>query len=82
MKIAYKDEAIRNLKKLGSAEKQKAKRKIESLLLNPLLGKKLKGEFASLRSFKAWPLRIIYSFDSNAQTITIVTVDFRGSVYK
>lgn len=82
MNIVYKDEAIKNLKKLGQAQKQKAKRKIESLLLNPFLGKKLKGEFTLLRSLKAWPLRIIYSFDTNSQTITVVTVDFRGNVYK
>lgn len=82
MKIAYKDEAIKHLKKLNPVEKQKAKRKIESLLLNPLLGKKLKGEFAPLRSLRAWPLRIIYSIDTNSQTITVVTVDFRGNVYK
>lgn len=81
MKILYRDEAIKNLKKLGAAEKQKAKKKIESLLLNPLLGKKLKGQFEGLRSYRAWPLRIIYAFDESSQTITIITVDYRGDVY-
>lgn len=82
MQIFYKAEAVRKLKDLGSAEKKKAKRKIESLLLNPLVGKKLKGEFSGLRSLKAWPLRIIYSYDSTSQAITIITVDYRGDVYK
>lgn len=82
MQIFYKDEAIRKLKNLGPKEKQKSKRKIESLLLNPLSGKILKGEFAGVRSLKAWPLRIIYTFDSQSQTITIITVDYRGNVYK
>lgn len=82
MQIFYKDEAVNRLKKLGVAEKQKAKRKIESLLLNPLSGKKLKGEFSGLYSLKAWPLRIIYAYDSKAQSITIITVDYRGNVYK
>ncbi len=82
MEILYKDEAVRKLKSLGPAEKQKAKRKIESILFNPLAGKILKGEFSSLRSLKAWPLRIIYTFDSRSQTITIITVDYRGNVYK
>lgn len=82
MQIFYKSEAVKNLKNLASPEKQKAKRKIESLLLNPLAGKKLKGEFSGLRSLKAWPLRIIYFFDSTLDTITIMTVDYRGDVYR
>ena len=82
MQIFYKAEAVKNLKNLNPTEKQKAKRKIESLLSNPLSGKKLKGEFSDLRSLKAWPLRIIYFFDPKSQTITIITVDFRGDVYK
>ena len=82
MHIFYKSEAVKNLKNLNAAETKKAKRKIESLLTNPLLGKKLKGEFSELRSLRAWPLRVIYLFDSQSQTIKIITVDFRGSVYK
>lgn len=82
MQVFYKTEAIKNLKKLSTGEKQKAKRKIESLVSNPLAGKKLKGKFWQLRSLKAWPLRIIYFFDSKSQTITIITVDYRGHVYK
>lgn len=82
MQIFYKTQAIKNLKRLGPTEKQKAKKKIESLLLNSLAGKKLKGEFSGLRSLKSWPLRIIYSFNAKSKTITIVTVDYRGSVYK
>lgn len=82
MEIFYKSEAVRKLKKLGPAEKQKAKKKIEVITLNPLSGKPLKGEFAGLRSLKAWPVRIIYSFDFKSQKITIITVDYRGSVYK
>ncbi len=82
MQISYKIEAIKRLKNLGPAEKQKARKKIESLLSNPLIGKRLKGEFAGLMSLKAWPLRIIYSFNFKSQTIIIITVDYRGDVYK
>ncbi len=82
MQLFYKNEAIHKLKKLGPSEKLKAKRKIESLLLNPLVGKKLKGELVELRSLKAWPLRIIYTFDARSESITIITVDYRGNVYK
>ena len=82
MQIFYKAEAIKNLKNINAGDKQKAKKKIESLLSNPLSGKRLKGKFSKLRSFRAWPLRIIYLFNPKAQTITIITVDYRGNVYK
>jgi len=82
MEIFYKDEAVRKLRNLGPAEKKKAKKKIGSLLLNPLLGKPLKGEFSGLRSLKAWPVRIIYIFNPKQKSITIITVDYRGDVYK
>lgn len=82
MQILYRAEAVKKLKTLGPAEKQKAKRKIESLMVNPFTGKKLKGKFSPLRSLKAWPVRIIYSFDTKAQMLIIVTVDYRGDVYK
>lgn len=80
--LAYKREAIKNLKKLPPYQKKKAKRKIESLLSNPQLGKKLKGSFVGLRSLKSWPLRIIYSFDIGKEQITIITIDYQAGVYK
>ena len=82
MQIFYKAEAIKKLKNLGPAEKQKARKKIEGLLSNPLMGKRLKGEFSGLMSLRAWPLRIIYSLDLKSQSIVILTVDYRGNVYK
>ncbi len=82
MQIFYKAEAIKKLKNLGPAEKQKARKKIEGLLSNPLMGKRLKGEFSGLMSLRAWPLRIIYSLDLKSQSIVIITVDYRGDVYK
>lgn len=82
MEIRYKLEAIRQLQKVGVKDKKKARKKIESLTTNPLEGKPLQGKLNGLRSLRAWPLRIIYTFDSNSQIITIETVDYRGDVYK
>ena len=82
MEIFYTTEAVKNLKNLSPVEKQKAKKKIESLFSNPLAGKKLRGEFSSFRSLRTWPLRIIYLFNAKSHTITIITVDYRGNVYK
>ena len=82
MELFFKNEAIKQLKKIHSADKKKAKKKIAGLVDNPLLGKPLKGKLAGLYSLKAWPLRIIYTFNPKTQTIIIQTIEYRGSVYK
>ncbi|MEK7091194.1 MAG: type II toxin-antitoxin system RelE/ParE family toxin [Patescibacteria group bacterium] len=82
MELIYSPTSIKHLKKIGPAEKKKAKRKIEMVIANPLMGKLLQGEHTGQRSVYAWPLRIIYTFESQSQTIEIVDVDYRGNVYK
>lgn len=82
VKIFYKDEVLKQLKRIGPAELKKAKKKIFVLVDNPLAGKLLKGELMEKRSVRAWPLRIIYIFDSKNQTVLIETIDYRGHVYK
>lgn len=82
MKLLFKDEALKRLKRIGKAEKAKAKKKIYNLLSDPFQGKILEGKLKGFRSVKAWPLRIIYSFDPVDQIIQIETIDYRGSVYK
>jgi len=82
MELLYKNEAIKQLKKIPAADKKKTKKKITGLITNPLLGKPLKGKLAGLYSLKAWPLRVIYTFDPKTKTIVIQTVECRGGVYK
>jgi len=82
MELVYKSEAIKNLQKIGQADLKKAKKKILSLQTNPLEGKPLQGKLFGLRSLRAWPLRIIYTYNPKSKTITIETVDYRGDVYK
>jgi len=82
MKITYSPLAIKQLRKIAPNDKIKAKKKIETIKSDPLSGKPLKGELTGLRSLKAWPLRIIYIFDPKHKVVKIVTIDYRGSVYK
>ncbi|MCX6706284.1 MAG: type II toxin-antitoxin system RelE/ParE family toxin [Candidatus Woesebacteria bacterium] len=82
MELLFKGEAIKQLKKIGSNDQKKARKKINGLLTYPLAGKPLKGKLSGLYSLKAWPLRIIYTFNPKNQTITIQTVEYRGGVYK
>lgn len=81
VKIVYKAEAIKQLKHIGPIELKKARKKIISLAIEPLLGKPLQGKLKGLRSLKGWPLRIIYTFHVDTKTIVIETVDYRGHIY-
>ena len=82
MEIIISPTAAKHLHKIDPRDKKKAIKKIDSLLLSPLTGKLLQGEHAGQRSLRAWPLRIIYIFEPQSQTIKIVDVDYRGNVYK
>lgn len=82
MEIRYKAEAIKKLKKTGNKDKPKVKKKIGLLSKNPLVGKQLAGKFKGLYSLRAWPLRVIYSYDEKRRVVTIETIGYRGDVYK
>ena len=45
--------------------KEKVASAVEDLAVNPLLGKKLKGEFEGLSSFRLGSYRIIFRFTSD-----------------
>jgi len=53
---------------------------IGELAGNPFLGKKLKGEFEGLRSYRLGPFRIIYRFSK--ELVEIVYLDHRKDVYR
>ncbi len=53
---------------------------IRELAADPLAGKKLKGEFAGLRSYRLASCRIVYRF--SPCLVEIVDVDDRKDVYR
>lgn len=82
MKIVLSPLAVKKYKRIGSKQRPKVDRKIDLLSKNPFLGKALQDEYKGEYSLRAWPLRIIYTFDSSQQVIQIIDIDFRGNVYK
>ena len=82
MKLFFKDRVQKQLSKFPPKDRKKIEKKLLSLENQPLAGKELQGEFTGLRCLRAWPLRIIYTFDPTSQTIEIITLDCRGQVYK
>lgn len=82
MELVYSPSSLKKLQKIGKNDLKKVKSKIDSILINPLIGKHLKGDHFGQLSMKAWPLRIVYTFNPNKQLIEIVIIDYRGNVYK
>ena len=80
--IRYSATAAKSLLNLDSHTMAKMEEAILELAKNPLLGKKLKGNFAKekLRSLKVWPFRIVYRFHSNL--LEIVYIEHRKDVYR
>lgn len=82
MEIILSPRAAKQYKKIGAKDRPKIDRKIDLLASDPHMGKALQGEYAGEYSIRAWPLRIIYTFDSVNQIIQIENIDYRGSIYK
>jgi mRNA-degrading endonuclease RelE of RelBE toxin-antitoxin system len=82
MQVLVTPKALKQYNHLPRIEQIKIKKKILVLEQNSQEGKKLSGEYAELRSLKAWPYRIIYYIDNIQKKIFIVTIAHRQGVYK
>ncbi|OGG14097.1 hypothetical protein A3D77_06320 [Candidatus Gottesmanbacteria bacterium RIFCSPHIGHO2_02_FULL_39_11] len=80
MKLEFSKNALKNLQKIPFSEHVKIQKKLDDLMTDPFLGKKLQGEFENLRSLKAWPYRILYTIEDNI--ILIYKISHRQGVYK
>ncbi len=79
MRLEYKPEAVKQLKKLPYPEKKKVIRKLELLVADPYCGKSLKGELEGLKSLRAWPYRIIYEI--RGKSLIVFSITHRQSAY-
>ena len=62
--------------------KQRIKRAIRSLSVDPSPGEPLIGELSGLRSFKVRRFRIIYELDRKARVFRIFAIGHRREVYE
>lgn len=74
--------AEKSFLKLPLVEKKKIAKAIEKITRNPLVGEKLKGEFAGQYKIHAWPYRVIYIFSPKEGLVTVVEIGHRQGVYK
>ena len=82
MQVIITLKAFKQYNHLTKAEQVKIKKKLKLLEHNSKEGKKLSGEYAELRSLRAWPYRIIYYIDKAKKKIYVVTIAHRQGVYK
>lgn len=68
------------LEALDARSQEHLKTALRELSTSPLLGKKLKGEFEGLRSYRLGTFRIIYRFSELA--VEVVFLDHRKDVYR
>jgi len=81
VRLTFKKRAEKELNKLQDNEREKVVRKLREIVVEPMAGKRLKGEFAGFWSYRAWPYRIIYSF-TNDVGVEIFSIEHRQSAYK
>lgn len=60
----------------------RVKNKIEQLLVNPYIGKKLRGDLYGQYVVRVWPYRIVYLIYEAEVHVLIVKVEHRKDVYR
>lgn len=68
------------LEAVDAHSRDRLKEAVLELSVNPLLGKKLKGEFEGLRSHRVGSFRIVYRF--SRELLEIVFIDDRKDIYR
>lgn len=82
MQVVITAEAQKQYAHLPKSEQTKIKKKLVVLESNMHAGKKLTGDYAGLRSLRAWPYRIIYSVDEEQQVLTVNSIQHRQGAYR
>lgn len=82
MKVIITPKADKQYERLPKPAQEKIKRKIVLLEKDELIGKKLSGDFAGLRSLKTWPYRIIYYVNGEQDAVFVTSITHRQGAYK
>ncbi|MGH7203195.1 MAG: type II toxin-antitoxin system RelE family toxin [Candidatus Levyibacteriota bacterium] len=82
MKIIITPKTQKHYARLPKTQQIKIKKKISLLERDPLSGKKLEGEYAELRTIRAWPYRIFYFINEKEESVYIAAILHRQGAYK
>lgn len=82
MQVILSKNAKKQYDNLPPPEQKKVKKKLLSLEVNPLAGKKLSGELSLYRSIRVWPYRIIYVLNEVEKRVEVSDIEHRQGAYK
>lgn len=82
MQVFLTKEAQRGYFHASKIDQKKIKKRLLSLAVDPLAGKKLTGKLSGLRSSKAWPYRILYQVNNLKKEVWVVSILHRQGAYK
>ncbi len=82
MEVILSKNAQKQYNRLPEIERKKVKKKLTLLQNDENLGKKLTGEFAGIRSLRAWPYRILYEINETEDRIEVHQIKHRQGAYK
>ena len=80
-KLVIPRKVQKDLDKIDGRYRSRITAALVSLGNNPLLGKKLDGEYEGQRSYEVWPYRIIYEILTTKLVILIIRIGHRQGVY-
>ena len=80
--LKIRQSALRDLKRIPRANRERLVRVIDGLPENPFRGSALKGELTGLRRVRVGNYRVVYEVQSGALIILVVRVARRKDVYR
>lgn len=81
-KIAYTEEAKKNIQKLTIKKRRQIKEAVERIAEAPSIGKRLTHELSGLFSYRSGDYRIIYQVYHKEILVIILTIGHRKEIYK
>jgi len=82
MEVTLSRDAQKQFDRLPKSAQAKVKKKILSLKVDHLSGKKLVGDLIGIRSLRAWPYRILYEVNTSRNRIEVHKIAHRQGAYK
>lgn len=81
-KVRYTAKAAKSLAGIPESLRRRVADAVDSLSINPFVGKKLKGKLMGYYSLRVWPYRIIYFVKKHEITVIILDIGHRQWIYK
>ena len=82
MLVILSEDALKQYKHLSKKDQLKIRKKLIVLQNDQAAGKKLSGELNGIRSYPAWPYRILYEINKAKKRVEVLIISHRQGVYR